>query len=131
MPFDILWSTDDPNTTNTIKEYLQSSADVEGSHSGIKNVYAAKYRHVILPRVATTNVGAVDTSKRYFWGIASSVYTTGYLGIWEEPRLKTPADLNAGEDFATDDWNFGARGGYGIVVVSAAWFKMSKGDGSA
>jgi len=131
MPFDVLWTTDDPNTINTAREYLQSSADVEGAHSGIVNIYKSKYRHVVLPRVPTTAAGARDTDKRYYWGLASSQYSTAYLGIWEAPRLKTPANLNAGEDFATDDWNFGARGGYGIVTVSAAWLKMSTGDGAA
>lgn len=131
IPFDILWTTDDPNTVNTAREYLQSTADVDGAHSGIVNVYKSKYRHVVLPRVATTAAGARDTDKRYYWGLASSQYTSMYLGIWEEPHLKTPADLNAGEDFATDDWNFGGRAGYGIATVNAAWFKMSKGDGSA
>lgn len=130
MPFDILWTTDDPNTVNTAKEYLQSTADVEGGNSGVKNVYMSKYRHVILPRVATTAAGAVDTTKRYYWGLASSQYTTANLGIWEEPHIKTPANLNAGEDFATDDWNFGSRGGYGLCIVSGAWFKISKGDAS-
>ena len=131
MPFDILWTTDDSNAINTAREYLQSTADVEGAHSGIVNVYASKYKHVVLPRVATTALGAVDTDKRYYWGIASSIYTTAFLGVWEEPHLKTPGNLNAGEDFATDDWNFGVRGGYGVVVVSAAWIKVSLGDGSA
>ncbi|MFH2142444.1 MAG: hypothetical protein ABIJ97_08490 [Bacteroidota bacterium] len=41
------------------------------------------------------------------------------------------ANLNAGEDFATDDWDFGSRAGYGICTVNAAWLKLSKGDGSA
>jgi hypothetical protein len=130
MPFDILWTTDDPNTVNTAKEYLQSTADVEGANSGVKNVYMSKYKHVVLPRVATTAAGAVDSTKRYYWGLASSRYSTAYLGIWEEPHLKTPANLNAGEDFATDDWNFGTRGGYGIAIVSAAWFKFSTGLGA-
>lgn len=131
MPFDILWTTDDPNTVNTAKEYLQSTADVEGSNSGVKNVYMAKYRHVILPRVATTAAGAPDSTKRYYWGTASSQYSTAYLGVWEEPRLKTPTEGANAEDFATDDWNYGARGGYGLAVVSAGWFKMSKGTGEA
>lgn len=132
MPFDILYTTDDPNTVNTAREYLQSTADVEGAHSGIKNVYNAKYKHVVLPRIATTAAGARDTDKRYFWGLASSLYTTLMLGIWEEPRLKKPPmDGNSGEEFSTDDWNFGARGGYGIVTVSASWLKFSEGDGSA
>lgn len=131
IPFNILWTTDDPNTVNTAREYLQSTADVEGAHSGIVNVYKSKYRHVVLPRVATTATGARDTDKRYYWGLASSDYSTAYLGIWEEPHLKKPAPLNAGEEFSTDDWNFGARGGYGLTIVSAGWFKMSKGDGAA
>lgn len=128
MSFDILWTTDDPNTVNTAKEYLQSTADVEGANAGVKNVYMSKYRHVVLPRVATTASGAVDTTKRYYWGLASSDMSTCYMGIWEEPHLKMPASLNAGEEFSTDDWNFGARGGYGIATVSAAWIKISKGD---
>lgn len=131
MPFDILWTTDDPNTVNTAKEYLQSTADVEGSHAGIVNVYKSKYRHVVLPRVATTAAGAIDTDKRHYWGIASSAYSTAYLGVWEEPRLKTPTEGSNAEEFSTDDWNYGARGGYGICTVSASWFKISKGDGTA
>lgn len=131
MNFDILWTTDDPNTVNTAKEYLQSSADITGSNSGVKNVYLSKYRHVILPLVATTAAGAIDTTKRYYWGIASSESSSFYLGIWEEPRLKSPSAGSNAEEFSTDDWNFGARGGYGLCIVSAAWIKLSKGDGSA
>ena len=131
VPFDILWTTDDPNTVNTAKEYLQSTADIEGAHDGIVNVYMSKYRHVVLPRVATTAAGARDTAKRYYWGLASSQYSTAYLGVWESAHLKKPAPLNAGEEFATDDWSFGARAGYGIAIVSASWFKISTGDGAA
>jgi hypothetical protein len=129
--FDILWTTNDPNTVNTAREYLQSSAAVDGGNSGVKNVYAAKYRHVILPRIAMTAAGAPDTDKRYYWGIASSAMSSAYLGIWEEPHLKMPANLNAAEDFSTDDWEYGVRAGYGIVICGASWIKCSKGDGSA
>lgn len=131
MGFDILWTTDDPNTVNTAREYLQSTAAIDGLNEGVVNVYKSKYRLAVLPRVATDASGAPDSDKRYYWGLASSMASTAYLGIWEEPRLKTPSDLNAGEEFSTDDWNFGARGGYGIAIVSAAWIKMSSGDGSA
>jgi hypothetical protein len=130
MPFDILWTTDDPNTCNTAREYLQSTADVEGSNSGVVNVYKSKYRHLILPRVATTAAGAPDTDKRYYWGLASSLGSTAHLGIWEEAHLKTPSELNAGEDFSTDDWQYGTRGGYGICIVSGSWIKFSDGQGT-
>jgi len=129
--FDILWTTDDPNTVNTAKEYLQSTADVTGSNSAVKNVYMSKYRHAVLPLVATVAAGTPDTTKRYYWGLASSALSSFYLGIWEEPRLKTPALGTNGEEFSTDDWNYGARGGYGIAIVGANWFKISLGDGTA
>lgn len=131
MEFNILWTTDEPNTVNTAKEYLQSTADITGSNAGVTNVYASKYKHVILPRVATTAAGAIDTTKRYYWGIASSAASNFYLGIWEEPRMKASTPGGNAEEFSTDDQLFGSRGGYGIVIVSGAWFKISKGTGEA
>ena len=131
VPFDILWTTDDPATVNTALEYLRSVAAPDFANSGVTNVYKGKYKHVILPLVATTAAGATDATKRRYWGIASSMISDAHLGIWETPHLKTPADLNAGEDFATDDWNFGVRAGYGIGIVTGRWVKMSSGDAQA
>jgi len=131
QPFDILWTTDDPNTVNTAMEYLRSVAAPDYSNSGVKNVYQGRYRHVILSRIATDKNGAVDTTKRKYWGLASSMSTTAHLGVWEEPHLKVPSDLNAGEEFSTDDWNYGVRAGYGIVIVEGSWLKFSTGDGTA
>lgn len=131
QPFDILWTTDDPNTVNTAREYLQSTAAVEATNAGVTNVYRSKYRHVILPYVATDKNGAVDSTKRYYWGLASSMTSTAHVGIWEEPHLKMPSDLNAGEEFSTDDWNFGVRAGWGIAIVEGSWIKFSSGDGTA
>lgn len=131
VPFDILWTSDDPNTINVARELLQSTAAVDAANAGVKNVYQAKYRHVILPRLATDANGAVDSTKRKYWGLASSLYSTAHLGVWENPRLKVPQDLNAGEEFSTDDWNLGVRAGYGICVVSGSWVKFSSGDGTA
>lgn len=129
MPFDILWSTDDPNTVNTIREYLRSTAAPTQNNSGVVNVYQGKYRHVVLPLVATDNAGNVDSTKNKYWGLVSSMMTSAYLGVLEEPRLKTPpADGNSGEEFPTDDWNFGTRAGYFIEIVSGQAFKFSSGD---
>lgn len=131
VPFDILWITDDPNTENTALEYLRSVAAPDFANAGVTNVYKAKYKLVKLPRLATNNDGSVDTTKRKYWGLASSSATTAHLAVWEEPHLKVPQDLNAGEEFSTDDWNFGGRAGYGIVIVNGIWVKMSSGDGTA
>lgn len=132
MTFDVLWTTDDPNSCNTAREYLQSTASVDpGANSGVINVYKGKYRHIVLPRVATDANGAVDSTKRKYWGLASSTHSTAHLGIWEPARLKIPADMNNGEEFSTDDWNFGVRTGYGICIVNGVWIKFSSGDGTA
>jgi hypothetical protein len=131
MDFDILWTTEDPNTVNTAREYLQSTADVTGSHEGIINVYRGKYTHKVLPRVATDANGAPDTDKRYYWGIASSANSSFYLGMWERPHMIPPTVGSNAEDVQTDDWDFRSRAGLGIVTVGAAWIKGSTGDDAA
>jgi len=131
VPFDILFTTDDPNTINTAREYLKSTAEISAPNAGVVNVYKGKYKHVVLSRVATDANGYPDSTKRRYWGLASSMKSTAHVGIWEEPHLKTPANLNAGEEFSTDDWNYGVRAGYGIVIVDGSWFKFSSGDGAS
>jgi hypothetical protein len=129
--FDIVWTTDDPVTCNTILEYLNSVAAPDFANSGVTNVYKAKYKHVKLPLVTTTAAGLVDNTKRRFWGISSSMISDAHLAVWEEPHLKAPSDLNAGEEFSTDDWNFGVRAGYGIGIVTGRAHKFSSGDATA
>lgn len=129
--FDILWTTDDPNSVNTALEYIKSVAAPDYANSGVTNVYKGKYKHVILPLVATTAAGLPDTAKRRYWGIASSMISDAHLGVWESPHMKAPSDLNAGEEFSTDDWNYGVRAGYGIGIVTGRWVKVSTGDGTA
>lgn len=131
IPFDILWTTDDPTTLNTAREYLKSIASPDSSNSGVTNVYEGKYKHVVLPLVATDNAGLVDSTKAKRWGIASSTTTSAHLLVWEEPHLKTPSVGSNGEEFSTDDWNFGVRAGYGIAVVNGQWLHVSLGDGTA
>lgn len=128
FPFDILWTTDDPNSVNTAREHLNATSDPDAANAGTVNVNRAKYRHLMLPRVATDANGAPDTTKRYYWGLASSMFTSAYLGVWEEPYLLSPVEL--GKD-TSEDWDFGCRGSYGITIVSGAWLKFSTGDGTA
>lgn len=132
MGDDILWTTEDPNTVNTAKELLRSTSNPTQNNSGVVNAYQNKYRHVVLPRVATDKDGAPDTTKAKYWGVASSEASTLYLGMHEEPHMKAPpmAGSNA-EEFSTDDWNFGVRAGYMVVAVSGSWIGFSSGDATA
>ena len=129
--FDILFTTDDPNAVNTAREYLRSTSGPDATHAGVVNVYQGKYKHVMLPRVATTAAGAPDSTKRAYWGVASSQMSSFYLGIWEAPHLVAPTPNTNAEDTQTDDWEFRNRAGYGITVVGAAWVKFSSGDATA
>ena len=129
--FDIIFTTDDPNLVNTAREYLRSVASPDATHAGVVNVYQGKYKHVVLPRVATTAAGAPDSTKRAYWGIASSMMSSFYLGIWEAPHLISPTPNSNAEDVQTDDWDFRNRCGYGICIVGATFLKFSSGDGVA
>lgn len=124
--YDILFTTDDPNTVNTAREYLNSTAAPEGANSGVVNVYSGKYKLVILPRLATDASGNVDTTKRYYWGLASSQMKPIKLGVWEEPHM-LPAD----QDVQTDNWDFPVRAGYGICNPGARGITLSLGTGAA
>lgn len=128
---DILFTTDDPNTNNTARELLQSTSAPAAPNSGVINVQRAKYRLVSLPKLATDANGAVDSTKAKYWGLASSRYTTAYLGIGQEPTLNAPAIGSNAEDVSTEDWTFRARVAYGIAIVNANWIALSKGNGDA
>ena len=131
IDYDIIWSTDDPNTVNTIREFLRSTSAPEAANAGVVNVYQSKYKHVILKKVATTAVGAVDSTKAKYWGLASSANSQAYLAVNEEPKLKTTSANGSAEDFSTEDWNFGATAGYFICIPGARWFTFSSGDATA
>ena len=124
---DILWTTDDEVDINVVQELLFSTGNVDYTNSAIKNPLQGKYRHVILPRVATDAEGNVDTSKRHYWGSASSTLTTAYLGVWEEPHMLPFWDAVDG----SDNKMTGVRAGYGICHVTGRGFAFSSGDGSA
>ena len=128
---DILWTTDDPNTINTVRELLQATASVSsGANSSVPNVYSAKYRHIALPLVATDKDGNVDSTKAKYWGLASSQRSAFYLGVHEEAHVIPPTEGD-GKNSLTDDWFFNVRAGYMIVIPAAGWFSISTGDGTA
>lgn len=131
MKPDVIITTDDPNTVNQVRELLKSTASIaDEKNSGVINVYKAKYRHVVLPRLATTATGAVDTSKRKYWFLASTADSDFYLSVLEAPYLKTPADGNNGEEFSSENWKYLTAATYGIAIVTGRWIKGSNGSGS-
>ena len=131
IKYDVLWTTDDPNTINTARELLQASAEISAPNEGVPNVYRGKYRHVVLNRVTTTATGAVDSTKAKYWGIASSANSSAYLAVEQDATLASPSKGSNAEDVSTEDWTYTGRISYGICVVSANWIQASTGDGAA
>lgn len=139
MDFDIIWTTDDPNTINTTRELLQATAEISSPNNGVPNVYQGKYRHVRLPRISTTAAGAVDSTKAKYWGIASSRGSSAHFAVLEEPTMREPSSImeqrklgNTNmEDPSTDTITYSGRACYAITIVGARWIHMSSGDGSA
>lgn len=114
----VIITGDDPETIDAVQTFLKSSSDGTQANSGVVNTYQAKYRHVILPNLATTAMGAPDSTKRRIWFLAAT--GIGYNGVqaiygeWEAPHAK-PVD----EDGHKDIWSYGTRAGYGFALVSA------------
>jgi hypothetical protein len=126
----IIVTTDDPTVCRSVKQLLQSTADVDSTNSGVVNMQKGKYRHVELPYLATTATGARDATKKRWWILLAQYGNPtnswqGYYGIFENANLKTPADGKNGEDFSNDDWKYGVRGSMGVVALSGCGLAAS------
>lgn len=120
--FNTIITGDDPGTVRTVKQLLESTADIDAVQAGIVNVYEGAMRHVVLPNLATTAAGAYDSTKRRWWFIGATGQGINgwqaFLGNWISPTLRTPAPGNNGEDINSLNWTYTAFCRYGITVVS-------------
>lgn len=131
MP-DTIITTDDPNTVNTVLEFLKSTARPDATqanpyNSGTENVYKAKYRHIVLPLLATTASGAFDTNKKKYWMLANVSHTDAIVEISENPHIVSPTPGSNAEDFDNDDWKFKSSAAYGMEITDPKWIVLSTG----
>lgn len=123
IKFNSIITSDDPNTCNNVRQFLESTSDVDQNNPAVINVYNRKYRHIVLPQLSTTATGAYDSTKKRIWFLGSIGLSMmgwqAYYGVWEEPHLKNAPVTGANnDDFSRDIWTYGTRAGYGVVVVS-------------
>lgn len=130
---DIIFSTDDPITCNAIRKDLMSQSDVTGLNSGVYNPYKNSRKHVVLSKVATTAAGAVDTTKRKYWGLTASGNEgwQAYYAINEAPHRDDTVDGASTYDVLKDIWSIPYRIGYSKAVLSGRYFLLSTGDAAA
>lgn len=119
----------DPATINSIKQLLQSSADVDAVQSGIVNTYKGTMDLVVLPYLATTAAGAYDSTKRRYWGIVAAGQGLdgwqGFVGDWKMPTLYMPSDSNNGMDINNLNWSYVNYAMWGIACPSPKGLVMS------
>jgi hypothetical protein len=104
-------TSDDPATCNLVKEFLRSTMAPDSANNA-SNVYSSKYKHIVLPYLATTAVGAVDTSKVGYWFLADTNHSDALMEISEQPTFVAPNPNGNGEDFETDGWKFKSSASY-------------------
>lgn len=131
-PADTLWTTDNPNSVNTAREILKSTAEISAPNAGVVNVYQGKYKHQIFPLIATDAAGSPDDTKVGYWGLIAKGKAgwQAYLGVNEEAHIM-PMQMSNSIDVRTDNTSIPARIGYGIAVLSGQFCTVSKGNGDA
>lgn len=128
---DTIVTGDDPTIGNTVREYLNSVADPTSANSGVANEYRSKYKHIVLPYLATDNEGAYNASKKDYWMLAAVAHTDAVLEISEMPHMIAPSPGSNSEDFDNDDWKFKSSAAYGLEITDPKWIVMSDGLGTA
>lgn len=117
MNFNTIVTSDDPTTCRAVRQVLESTADVDAAHAGVMNYYGGSYSHVKLPYLATDASGARNSAKKKWWFlVAANQGMAGwqaYFSVFESDNMKAPD-----EDTHTDNWHYGVRGSWGIVVLS-------------
>ena len=117
VEYDRIITTDDEETVIAVKELSNATADVTSSNAGTYNVYSG-LTHIISKRIATTAVGAVDTTKKKYWFLGSSQLAPIVLGMMTEPYINPPKSGNNGEDIETENWNYVGFADWGTAVPS-------------
>ena len=120
MNWNTIVSGDDPSTVREIRQLLESSADIDAQHSGVKNVYGGSKRHIILPNLATDANGAYDSTKRRWWFVAAIGQQMNgwqaFLGEWIQPTLLTPTVGGNGMDIHNYNWFYSTYSRFGISI---------------
>ena len=122
MDFNTIITGNNPTVVNAVKQFLKSTSNETLNNPGIINVYQDKYRHVILPQMATTATGAIDNTKKNYWFLGA--IGNGLRGFqayyieWEAMNL-IPSTIGNGVDVHKDVWYYNVRQSYNIGIVAA------------
>ena len=123
---DTIITSDDPATCNAVAEFLKS-INAPDTANQTTNVYKGKYKHLILPYLATDADGAYSSTCAPYWMLADLSHTDAICEISENPTFTAPTVGGNGEDFLTDDWSFKSSACYDYGVLDAKFIVGSTG----
>lgn len=121
MDFNSIVTGNNPTVMNAVKQFLNSTSDNTQNNAGVINPSMNKYRHVVLPWLATTATGANDSTKKNWWSLVAAGQglrgLQAYYCEWESHNF-IPSTEGNGVDVHTDVWYFNTRQAYQIGIVS-------------
>ena len=83
---DTIITSDEPAVTNLVKEFMRSTGAPDTAERS-DNVYKGKYNHIVLPFLATTNLGAPTATGRFYWMLADLKHKDAILEFSEMPTF--------------------------------------------
>ena len=113
-------TSDDPALVNKVQEFMISQGAPDTAERA-ENVYKRKYNHIVLPLLATTNLGAPTSTGRFYWMLADITMKDAILEVSENPNFKMAAPNSNGEDFDTDDWAAKSAASYSYGMLDPKW----------
>ena len=117
---DTIITGDDPAIVNIVAEFMRSVSAPDTAERA-DNVYKNKYKHIQLPFLATTNLGAPTSTGRYYWMLADLKHKDAILEFSEMPTFSMPGPGGNGEDFETDDWSAKSSASYAYGILDYKW----------
>jgi hypothetical protein len=123
---DTIITGNDPAVINAVKEFTRSTS-VPDTNDNAVNVYQGKYKHIVLPFLATDANGAYNSSIKNYWMLADVSKTDAIMEISENPSFTAPSGGGNGEEFETDDWKFKSSACYDLGILDFKWIVGSTG----
>lgn len=121
---DTIITSDEPAIVNLVGEFLKS-IEAPDTAERATNVYKAKYNHIQLPFLATSNLGAPSATGRFYWMLADLKHKDAILEFSEMPNFTMGGPANNGEEFDTDDWKAKSAASYAYGVLDYKWITGS------
>lgn len=117
---DTIITSDDPAIVNVVAEFMRSMSAPDTAERS-DNVYKGKYKHLVLPLLATDLNGAPSSTGRYYWMLADTKHKDAILEFSEMPNFTMGGPGNNGEVFDTDDWKAKSAASYAYGILDYKW----------